>query len=312
MRGQLVLICLVLAGLVAGAPAGFAQREAMPAGERPEACRAGDSSSYVAPLPDGLPILQSASDRAKAVFALPYALMAEDSRDRSSDRLVHYGYYRGIDSDDLFADISRASLALTRLTGFYATTFLHCSADALVIVYRSATTFDGRDWIAAFARQMLGGESSLALRFFEGVRERNPGYSIAIVGHSSGGALASYVADVVDLPSVTFNPIRTNAAVANNGRKQFNILGCRRCLRRPKRRLSTQYRRCLRTRALQSGTNVRHRTLAATEHRLSDPSIASDRCHSRRAGVAAGAEPGRDPLSQASFLWCPAADMAEG
>lgn len=181
------------------------------------------SSSYTEPVRGVLPVNEYSSDRHLAQFVMPYAMLSAHAGNRVDVNVEDLGFYVGPDSNQLFRDRGRGELLSTVVSGFKAATYIHCRDDAIVIVYGKTATKDPRDWVAAIVRYYSGGESELALSLLDAVRERYPGYSITLVGLSAGGSLASYVGSVSGLPSIVFNPVRTDAALYNTGENQLVV-----------------------------------------------------------------------------------------
>lgn len=178
----------------------------------------------VSPIHDHLPVDSGWSDSALARFALPYARMIYDAERSWRYSLEPYGFIRGEDSRAVLPTIGGAAVARAAVTGFYATTYFHCSERSLVVVYRSFDFYDIRDYFSSLDRQIGDGESEVALNFFDAIRARYPDYDISIAGHSAAGGLASYIAAERHVPSVLFNPARNDAALRNNGRDQLIVV----------------------------------------------------------------------------------------
>ncbi|MGD9739252.1 MAG: hypothetical protein AB7O56_14075 [Bauldia sp.] len=168
--------------------------------------------------------LATLDDRALAMFALPFARMAMNVRELADNDVRADGYQRGPNSPELFQAFDPPARLAAGLAGFFGGTFVHCASGTIVAVYRSTSPYDPRDWFAGIARYTGGGYSDLALRFFDAVAARFPGHPIVVVGHSSGGGLASYVAGQRSAPSVVFNGTRSDAAVTNPGGAQLAII----------------------------------------------------------------------------------------
>jgi hypothetical protein len=183
-------------------------------------CAAYPQSGFVRPVTGQLPVHPWSSAAEIAAFVMPYALMAQDANSARDDNLGSYGFYRGPNSNEILMGIDQLH---ADVVGFYATTFIHCSAHAVVIVYRSLSNFDVRDYVVGLVRQIVGGESTMPLIFFDRVKALYPGYAIMVVGHSSGGGLASYVGAVEHVPSIAFNPVLFDAALLNPGDQQLVI-----------------------------------------------------------------------------------------
>lgn len=81
-----------------------------------------------------------------------------------------------------------------------------------------------RGVFAVLRRRLFGGSSSLAIAFVDLVRAELPGHALTVVGHSSGGGIASHVGAVLGLPSITFNGARTRSALLNDGSRQLNVI----------------------------------------------------------------------------------------
>lgn len=173
---------------------------------------------------DQLPVGAGSSRASLARFALPYAYMAADAEDRSSDSLAAFGFVRGPNSAEVFAAEQPALLLAEGVAGFHATTFFHCTESVIVIVFGSVATLDLRDWLVSAVRQTATGEAPLALSFYDLVQARYPGHDIMVVGHSAAGGVASYVAAVRSVPSVLFNPARNDASFLNSGDEQLIVL----------------------------------------------------------------------------------------
>lgn len=208
LMGSLLLVWPVLA-LASG-----------PAAAGVESCAEYPQSAFVQPVTGALPVHPWTSRADIAAFAMPYALMAEDSNRRHRDRLGPYGFYRGPNSNQILTGVDQLH---ADAVGFFATTYIHCTANAVVIVFRSLSNLDPRDYVAGYVRQVGGGETQLPLTFFDEVRERYPGYAIMVVGHSSGGGLASYVGALKHVPSVAFNPVLFEGALLNSGEQQLVV-----------------------------------------------------------------------------------------
>lgn len=175
------------------------------------------------PIRDTLPISPNASDQVLARFALPYALMISDAERPFRDSLGPYGFTRGVDSKEVFLGLGEGDRLKSAVTGFYATTYLHCSGDALVIVFRSVSAYDLRDYVTALDRQLGDGVSSLALSFIDAIRARYPDHHFAVAGHSAAGGVASFVGAARSVPSVVFDATRNDAALTNDGRNQLVV-----------------------------------------------------------------------------------------
>ena len=188
-----------------------------------ERCANSAPSNHTEPVRSILPVNNNSSDRELARFVMPYAMLTAHASDRVDVDIEELGFYLGPDSNQLFFDRRQGELFSTAVSGFKAATYVHCSDDAIVIVYGKTATKDPRDWITATVRYFSGGESELALSLLDAVRGRYPGYAITLLGLSAGGSLASYVGAVSGLPSIVFNPIRTDAALYNNGANQLVV-----------------------------------------------------------------------------------------
>jgi len=186
-----------------------------------EHCTNSSPSSYTEPVRGVLPFNENSSDRYLVLFVMPYAMLTAHAGNRLD--VEDLGFYVGPDSNQLFRERGRGELLSTIASGFKAAIYVHCRDDAIVIVYGKTATKDPRDWVAAIVRYYSGGESELALSLLEAVRERYPGYAITLVGLSAGGSLASYVGSVSGLPSILFNPVRTDAALYNSGANQLVV-----------------------------------------------------------------------------------------
>lgn len=212
------------AALVAAALAAMPILPGPAAAQAPSGEACAIDSDPVAPIRDHLPVDQSFSDRALARFAYPYALMIYDAERAYRYALAPYGFIRGEDSREVFAELGPEAVARQLGTGFYATTFFHCREKALVVVFRSVDFYDIRDFLSALERQVGSGESSEALLFFDTIRARYPDYWISVAGHSAAGAIASFVGAARAVPSVVFNATRTDAALGNDGRDQLVVI----------------------------------------------------------------------------------------
>lgn len=208
---RLVFVVSLATGLAIAGGAAAQVRSSCPAVENPATATASTNRFPTASWPE--------SEQAR--FVLPYALMARDVRGVDDDNLGPYGFRRSLDSNQLFAADDRGALARAGVTGFYGATFFDCTERSLVIVIRSTSPYDPRDLILGIFRQMSGGESELALRFFDAVAARFPGYRITVTGHSSAGGPASYLGAQRGVRSVVFNGTRSDAAVTNSGAIQF-------------------------------------------------------------------------------------------
>ena len=148
--------------------------------------------------------------------------MAADAEDLGTDSLAPYGFVRGPDSLELFAEYGDGLFAGALVAGFYGTTYFHCDERAIAIVIRSMAPRDVRDWMSSVLRRSSG-TAEVALAFVEAVREAYPDYALSVVGHSAAGAVASYVAAEQNLPSVVFNATRTDFAQTNDGAEQLVV-----------------------------------------------------------------------------------------
>lgn len=186
-------------------------------------CAAGEQVYPARTIAENLPVGPRSSPADLADFALPYAMMAANAEERREDWLAPYGFVRGPDSVSIFSARGKGEALRAALIGFYGTVYFHCNASALVVVLRSMSTLDARDWAAGLWRR-ANGEATMALAFFDAVREAYPDYSLAVVGHSAAGAVASYVAAERNVPSVVFNPTRTDFALQNDGSQQLIVI----------------------------------------------------------------------------------------
>lgn len=109
------------------------------------------------------------------------------------------------------------------LADFRAAAFVN-EADGTVVVAILGTRVTLRGVFAILRRRIFGGSSRLAIGFVTRVRAAFPGRDVIVVGHSSGGGIASHTAAVLDLPSITFNGARTRAALVNDGARQLNVI----------------------------------------------------------------------------------------
>lgn len=96
--------------------------------------------------------------------------------------------------------------------------------EGLVAVAIPGTRVNLRGVFAVLRRRMFGGSSGLATVFVDRVRAEFPGSVVTVVGHSSGGGIASHVGVVLGLPTITFNGARTRAALLNDGSRQLNVI----------------------------------------------------------------------------------------
>ena len=214
-----VVVLAILAGQATAAPweEDLAQRRAVACSDQPQQASA-------RPILEVLPINAASSDRDLALFALPYGDLVSYVRLADLRQSDPPGFARGPDADMLLAALDPGAKAFATLAGLQVATFIHCSAPAIVIVFDATDPADPRDLLVGLMRQILGGWSPFSLRFVDAVSIAFPSFHISIVGHSSGGGLASYAAGARNLPSITFNASRTIAATTNDGSKQLNVI----------------------------------------------------------------------------------------
>jgi pimeloyl-ACP methyl ester carboxylesterase len=166
-----------------------------------------------------LPVTPASTARDLAALALPFARLP---------LFVHGGappgFHRGIGWRPLLAAVDPPAATFADFSGFGAAIFIPCSGAGVVVVFDSTTLHDPRDLVAGTLRQVFGGWAPFSLRFLDAVVTAYPGVPILVVGHSSGGALASYAAGQRGLPSIAFNPSRTIAATTNPGTNQLVVI----------------------------------------------------------------------------------------
>lgn len=112
----------------------------------------------------------------------------------------------------------RALLADLRVAAFVN------RGEGLVAVAIPGTRVNLRGVFAVLRRRIFGGSSRLATSFADRVRGEFPGSLLTVVGHSSGGGIASHVGAVLGLPTITFNGARTRASLVNDGSRQLNVI----------------------------------------------------------------------------------------
>ena len=199
---------------------------AAPAGGQPvvPACDTVPGQVFDRPIHRSLPFSPGLGEAQLARLALPYAMMTADADNRRDDSLAPFGFVRGPDSLEIFADLRDGSAAQALFNGFYSVVYFHCRERALVIVQRAVQDLDPRDWITGAVRQLGSGEDPLAVRFYDAVAALYPDYDIALAGLSAAGAATSYVGAMRGAPSVLINPARTDAAFLNSGRNQLIVI----------------------------------------------------------------------------------------
>ncbi|MGD9740700.1 MAG: hypothetical protein AB7U48_15035 [Bauldia sp.] len=180
---------------------------------------AADETCPVPAIGATLPLTQASTPHDLAAFALPFARLPLSVLSGAPP-----GFGRGIAWRPLLEALDPPAAAFAVLSGFGAGIFLPCSGAGVVVVFDSTTLRDPRDLVAGTLRQLFGGWAPLSLRFLDAVAVAYPGRPILVVGHSSGGALASYAAGRRGLPSIVFNPSRTIAATTNPGTNQLVVI----------------------------------------------------------------------------------------
>ncbi len=152
-----------------------------------------------------------AGEAAVARYLQPFVTLAANTEELGRRiRLLPYEYDVPPDytllfeAVDLFQAVDQEALVLTRLSGFRAFVFSHCSNNTIVVAFPGMYLGDPRQyWTIAIRR---ASSPTLAVRFTELITEMYPDQEILLVGHSGGGGMAIYAGTQFGLPVIAFNP----------------------------------------------------------------------------------------------------------
>jgi hypothetical protein len=197
-------------------------------------------------------------DEKLATTVLPYAKMAYDSYSPPSKvDLTGSGYVKDTDWESAMG-IGKGVKSIFDTAGFSATIYRNDRTKEIVIAYRgtvgtdmdffanlarykveqikeklgfgSTDVLEG-DWPTNFrARDLKSAAGKLEAQYVAArslafrIERRYPGYKLTLVGHSLGGALASYAGHYTKADVYTFDPARNVLAGTGSNPRQINII----------------------------------------------------------------------------------------
>ncbi|MCW5718183.1 MAG: hypothetical protein KIS68_10180 [Bauldia sp.] len=163
------------------------------------------------------PEAERGRDTKDAERALPYAQLLRSLEVQGAP--LPHGWQAGFDRR-AFGPVLRCRAVLA---DFRAAAFVN-AAERTVAIAIPGTRVNLRGSLGVVHRRVFGGASRLAMALVGLVRTELRDHAVTIVGHSSGGGIASHVGAALGLPSITFNGARTRAALLNNGDRQLNVI----------------------------------------------------------------------------------------
>jgi len=158
------------------------------------------------------------SASALAGRAMPYARLLA-SFERPARMAMPDGWERALD----WRSLGRARRLGAALADLRMAAFVNRGARTVAVAILG-TRVNLRGVLAVLRRRTFGGSSRSAVAFVRRVGVAFPGHAVVVVGHSSGGGIASHVGAVLGLPTITFNGARTRAALQNDGALQLNVV----------------------------------------------------------------------------------------